>query len=116
MTDDASGEGAAFETADDGLAAHLEVGGMRTTGVDLGLSADETDPAVAHVFDDDTFKVTEAVSRYQLGRGDDVSAPALISTYRRLRELREDERLRRRGQTRPGWAPELEEAREGEGR
>jgi len=114
MTDDASGERLFFETGDDGLAAYLEVRGVRRMG--LGLSSDEADPAVTHVFDDDAINVIEAVSRFQLGRGDEVWAAALISTYGRLRELREDEELRRRRQARSDWARALEQAREAEER
>jgi len=95
-----------FETADDGLAAYLDLHGVRRMG--LGFGSDEADPAVTHVFDDDAAKLMAAVSRYQLGRDDGVSASAFIATYRRLRELREDEELRRRRQARSDWARGLE--------
>jgi hypothetical protein len=96
-----------FETADDGLAAFLEISGVRRMG--LGFSSDETDPAVTHVFDDTALKVLDAASRFQLARGDEVSAARFIAVYRRLREVREDEALRRRRQRRSDLARAAED-------
>ena len=111
MTDDIKRERLFFETQDDGLAAFLEIKGVRTMG--LGSGSDEDDPAVTHTFDDEPIVIIESLSRYQLGRGDQASASALISAYRRLREQRQDEELRRRRQARSDALRELEEAQEG---